>query len=436
MGKTTKFEFTAEAKVSFTDIDANTFGTDVNNLSPAAKALQASLGRASGGTCKITKIEAPSRRRLEASSRRRLNAGVEIDYEVTTTDTAVASSMATTMSNSTAFAAALVADVAATAGDALTITAQALAVAEPAYTTEIEYTVSVVIEDATDTAAASTLNTAVAGTLSDPAKLTSIMDASKVAGTPSITKDSIAATATQANVAPPVPPTPSAETAQGVKAIFSLAVTVAAAIPGSTDYDAVKATEFKTAFAADVAAALGVSSWRIVIVSITKGSTIVEFVVASDANGNDIAPTAVTSAFAGTVALTNLASSAVGKLYKIPTSVMSPVTGVAAYMYTAPEPAPEPAAVGTSAPAATVESSSSVGVIIGAAVGAVALGVLAFLGMKFYGGGTSSGSVAPARPAMMSPSAAAYVIEEGDDGVPGAPTAGKPSGRKVRKLSF
>ena len=76
--------------------------------------------------------------------------------------------------------------------------------------------------------------------------------------------------------------------------------------------------------------------------------------------------------------------------------------------------------------------------IVGGIVAVVALGVIGFLGYtKIKADSTTSAStVAPARPAMMSPSAAAYVTEDGDDENPTVPTAGKPSGRKARKLSF
>ena len=64
-----------------------------------------------------------------------------------------------------------------------------------------------------------------------------------------------------------------------------------------------------------------------------------------------------------------------------------------------------------------------------------ALVVIGFLGYTKLK--TDATTVAPTRPAMMSPSATAYVTEEGDDDEnPTAPISGKQSDRKVRKLSF
>ena len=81
----------------------------------------------------------------------------------------------------------------------------------------------------------------------------------------------------------------------GVQATLTLNATVGEAIPGHPDYDEAKATAFKAAFVSDVASALSVDSWRIVVISVTEGSTIVQFVVAPDANGNDISTLDVTN---------------------------------------------------------------------------------------------------------------------------------------------
>jgi hypothetical protein len=130
-----------------------------------------------------------ARRRLGAvaSSRRQLAKTAAIAYEVKTSDPAAASKMATAMTDTTAFAKALVAEINNAGNDLATMSESDVKSEKPKVTTAIEY--EIVVPKGTD---ASTI-TAVTD---DKSSLATIANAAKVPGTPKIEATDLTATST------------------------------------------------------------------------------------------------------------------------------------------------------------------------------------------------------------------------------------------------
>ena len=93
-------------------------------------------------------------------------------------------------------------------------------------------------------------------------------------------------------------------------------------------------------------------------------------------------------------------------------------------MHVAPDPSTPPP------PPTTAGSSSATGAIVGAIVGIVVVGALLVVAKMYFKSKADGAGAAQVRPAMMSPSSAAYVTENDE----ASTTAGKP--KPGRKLSF
>eukprot|EP01048_Picozoa_sp_COSAG05_P013873 COSAG05_NODE_1518_length_4652_cov_4.416209_3_plen_426_part_00 len=147
-----------------------------------------------------------ARRRLGtvASSRRQLaKTAAAIGYEVKTSDPAAASKMATAMTDTTAFAKALVAQINKAGNDLVTLSESDATSEKPEVTTEIKY--EIVVPKGTDV---SPITLLVQGyTVTDgKSALATIADSAKVPGTPKIEAKDVTGTSTVTSPPPPPPP--------------------------------------------------------------------------------------------------------------------------------------------------------------------------------------------------------------------------------------
>jgi hypothetical protein len=171
-------------------------------------------------------------------------------------------------------------------------------------------------------------------------------------------------------------------------------------------------TNWQLQFKSDVANLLNISDTRIQITSFAAGSVIVDFSIGPAADGSNIAVNAVIVAFQSPQSIVGF-------------SAVLVYAGFGNYGSLNQSPA--------QAPAAAISSSSSAGIIVAALVAAVLIVVVGIIGYKRFGRGTSGASNAAAsRPAMMSPSATAYITEEDPQNQRTQSAANK----RARKLSF
>eukprot|EP01047_Picozoa_sp_COSAG01_P058462 COSAG01_NODE_6893_length_3448_cov_16.824425_1_plen_471_part_00 len=265
------FKMTAESSTGGIPGDKASFGTPAT---PTAKLTQYKDGLAgvfTGISSSDVTIKSVTQEPADGGQRRRLQSGstVSIASAITSTDPVAASSMATKVSNTTAFKAALTTSV-NNAGTALaTLIVAQLSSTAPAFVTEVKVKVTVPGNQSAGAATA---------TLSNSTAMASVANAAVVSGTPAITSVS-------ATVAPPA----AAKADKTVTVTLSLETTMAVVAADSS---------FNTKFAADVGAKLNVAAARIKVESITSGSVIVIFSVAPAANGDGLAVNAVLAAFA------------------------------------------------------------------------------------------------------------------------------------------
>jgi hypothetical protein len=265
------FKMTAESSTGGIPGDKASFGTPAM---PTAKLTQYKDGLAgvfTGISSSDVTIKSVTQEPADGGQRRRLQSGstVSIASAITSTDPVVASSMATKVSNTTAFKAALTTSV-NNAGTALaTLISSELDSTAPAFVTEVKVKVTVPGNQSADAATA---------TLSNSTAMASVANAAVVSGTPAITSVS-------ATVAPPA----AAKADKTVTVTLYLATTIAAVAADSS---------FNTKFAKDVGAILNVPAARITVESTTSGSVRVIFSVAPAANGDGLAVNAVLAAFA------------------------------------------------------------------------------------------------------------------------------------------
>ena len=182
--KVTSYEMTVKSSSTLTCPTGGSFSQA--QLDQFAAGVKAASGAES---ITLGTVGGCARRRLGAvaSSRRQLATTAAIAYEVKTSDPAAASKMATAMTNTTAFATALVAEINLAGNDLATMSESDVKSKKPEVTTAIEY--EIVVPKGTD---ASTI-TAVTD---DKSSLATIADAAKVPGTPKIEATDLTATST------------------------------------------------------------------------------------------------------------------------------------------------------------------------------------------------------------------------------------------------
>ena len=406
------------------------------------------------------------RRRLSDDSRRRLQSSVNIAYDVTVDDPTVAAAMVVATRDTSAFAATLVSainDAAPLTGGIAPIDARLVSVAEPVMTTVIAYEVTVITADPADLAA-------VSSTLSSASSLTSALSAAVDTGGVALAIDASELTAvvvcgrpadagytyTETNLDPSAFAV-TAVCADGYESAGAQTVTtcpsggtpfvlggqtctpIVCTTPAVMGYTVtsegnvdLSAGLFDVAWACDptpsssvpggyggtaVAAACtssgaytltGCTAQAVVCDTRASGSgyTIDEtsLTPGADADGDDIGDTWDVSATCDT------ASGYEG------TAVVTECAMTGPYTVT-----------GCKLPPPLEDDSSGAGVIVGIVVAVVAIGVIAFFGiksMKAKGASETTG----ARPSMLSPSAAAYQTDDVDP----EDTSQRPG----RKLSF
>jgi hypothetical protein len=176
--------------------------------------------------------------------------------------------------------------------------------------------------------------------------------------------------------------------------------------------------DWQTQFKTDLAGLLNISDERIEIIKFVAGSVVVDFSVKPAADGTNIQENDLNTAFSVSGVKT-LAGFTAKLTYA--GLIQSNSTGTLT-----PTPTQTPAAVAASA-------SSSVGIVVAALVAVVVIAVLGTIGYKRLGRGAARTAATPAvRPAMMSPSATAYMTETDpeDQSTTSATT------KRARKLSF
>eukprot|EP01047_Picozoa_sp_COSAG01_P036137 COSAG01_NODE_2810_length_7035_cov_682.138985_2_plen_567_part_00 len=185
------FQMTCEAKAGGIPGNRADFGTPA---APTRQLAQFKAGLAAvfaGVSPSDVKVNSITQEAAGAGRRRLQSSSVRIGYAITSTDPTAASSMASKISNSTAFTTALATSVNSAGSSLATLDPGKLSTATPVLTTQLK--VKVTVPGNQSLSAAN-------GTLSSPSSMASVANSAAVPGTPAITRVSAAVASPPATI--------------------------------------------------------------------------------------------------------------------------------------------------------------------------------------------------------------------------------------------
>jgi hypothetical protein len=185
------FQMTCEAKAGGIPGNRADFGTPAAPTPQLAQFLKGVGGVFAGVSPSDVKVNSITQEAAGAGRRRLQSSSVRIGYAITSTDPTVASSMASKISNSTAFTTALATSVNSAGSSLATLDPGKLSTATPVLTTQLK--VKVTVPGNQSLSAAN-------GTLSSSSSMASVANSAAVPGTPVITRVSAAVASPPATI--------------------------------------------------------------------------------------------------------------------------------------------------------------------------------------------------------------------------------------------
>jgi len=400
-----------------------------------------------------------------SSDRRRLQSGVDIGFDIETSDPSAATNIASVLTNTTVFKDNLVANINA-AGSSLTLNAQQIAApSAPLFITEVKYTVQVPSGSLTGNASASAVGDSVVASVSNPEQITDLANSARVVGTPIIPLATVDARTVEAincagfwgeygscsatcgaasrsrtytvttqaensgalcvagdgseitngqvqsQICSDLPPCP-------LSGQITTSLTLDLDLSTIPEGSAARAT-FEANFRIDMATILNIPivdrDSRIRIDGYTAASTVVEFTILPEVGtGNNIQPSTLAAAFAS-------AGQSVAGYFT--TSTLSLVDLIVIGGASPP--------LETTTTPNDTSSTNNTMIVVAAVIAVAVVGGFGLVGLKKR----KTAQVVGTRPAMMSPAAAAYVTEATVDSS-GEESLTAARSKRGRKLSF